>query len=106
IEDFRILIGEEYVRRQFSHHVDLEAVPALDEPGLAQHRDDALALLGRAAERHHHGEVLEPELLAHALDRAQFEQESLFILWMVIARGAAPADHRIFFRRLELPSAQ
>ncbi len=106
VEDACVLIGEEDVGRQFRHHVHFQPVAPLHEAALAQDLDDLAPFVGSPAERHHQFEVREPELLAHPLHRAQFEHEAFLVLGVVIARGAAPAEHGVFFRRLELPSAQ
>lgn len=49
----------------------------------------------------HDDDILESHLLPHAADGAAFEREPLPVARRIIAGGAAKAEHRIFFLRLD-----
>ena len=98
-------LGEEDVRGDLGHDVDLEPVLAAHEPSLLHRLEHALALLGRAAEGDHQLEVGQAEDLAHALDGRALEQEPLLVVGMVVAARAPPAEHRVLLARLEARAA-
>ena len=62
-------------------------------------------LLDRAHERHHDLDVVEAEVLAHALQRPAFQLEAGAERRIDVARGAAEAQHRVFLVRLVLRAA-
>ena len=101
VEDLRELIREQHVRWDLRHHIHLEAVLTLHQAVLREHADDLPPLLGGAAERDHHLEVGEPHRLPDSTHRLELEHEALFVLVVVVAARAPPADHRVLFRGLE-----
>ena len=74
---------------------------------MAGHRvEDPLRLVDAPAERHHDADVGQAHVLAHAPQRRAFEREAGGIGRVRIARGAAEAEHRVFFLRLEALAAE
>ena len=106
VEEF---IGEYRVRGYFAHHDDLRRVFFL-RGGLCEevrvearirHRREYLpALIERPAEGHHRYHVGEPHLFADFPHGAAFERERVLEFRIVVARSAAPAEHRVFLLRL------
>ena len=66
---------------------------------------DAARFFHRPAERDHDLDVGESHLVAHPLQRAAFQREPFAESFVVVARGAAESDHRIFLIRLESRAA-
>jgi hypothetical protein len=72
-------LGEDHVRGDLAHHVDLQAVLAALEPVLAPSPRARGRPLRRAAERDHHDDVVEAHLLAQLADRAAFQREAVAV---------------------------
>ncbi len=64
------LVGEDDVGRDLTHHVDLQAVLAPNQAVLRHHGQHLVRFLRGAAERDHHDDVAEPELLADPFEGA------------------------------------
>ena len=83
-----------------SHPLDLEPAPARARPC------SAITARTRSAswafgERHHDDHVGKADLLARLADGAALEGKAVAVAGVVIARGAAEAEHQVLFPRLE-----
>src|SRR3989344_5234691 len=106
VEYFEELFGKNRVGGNLAHHDDLEPVFAALEAAFRHHLQDFPPLVERAAERHHRDDVHETHLFAYLPHRAAFEEKCLLEFRVVIARSAAPAEHRILLDRLKELAAQ
>lgn len=69
------LVGQNGVRRHFTHHHQLQAVFAALEAILTKHAHHALRLTQRTHERHHDLDVRQAHLVTHALQCTAFHLE-------------------------------
>ena len=95
------LLGEDHVGRDLAHHVDLQAVLAPDQAVLRHDGQHPVRFLRGPAERDHHDDVAEAELLPDPLEGHALEGEALAVALVVVAGGAAEAEHRVLLRLLE-----
>lgn len=102
---FGEIFREEYVRRDFAHHENLQAVFTPVQPVFREHLVHPAGLVQRADKRDHHHNVVETDLFASSLDRAALQGKSVAIIVAIVARGSAKTEHRVFFFRLELGAA-
>ena len=75
----------------------LKPVLALRQFHLAHNLHHARAFFRRAAKGHHHVHILESVVAAHLFDGLTFQPKGRRKLRIGVARGAAPAEHGIFF---------
>ena len=66
---------------------------------------DKISLFDGAAERDHRNDVGEAESFAGFLEGETLEGEGFLVFFMGVAGGAAESEHRIFFVRLKIRSA-
>src|SRR5690606_23205232 len=88
------------VRRHLAHHDDLQAVLAALQAVAGQFLDDGAALVQGADEGDHDPAVLQAHFLADLAHRLALQGEAVAEFRVDVPRGAAEADHRIFFVRL------
>jgi hypothetical protein len=100
VEVLEELLGQQGVGGDLAHHDELELVFAALEAVLGQQVDHALGFVEVAHEGHHHLHVGEAQLVAHLLHGGAFEFEAVAEAVGDVARGAAEAEHRVFFFRL------
>ena len=106
IEAFGERLGHDHIAGQFAHHVHLQSVPTAHQTLLRHQGQHLVPLLGGAAEGHHRDRVGESHHLAHPLEGLAFQGEGGREGGGGVARGAAPAQHRILLDRLEGRSAE
>ena len=70
-------IREQRVRRDLAHHDDPQSVRAALEPVLRQERHHLFGLAEGAHEGDHHLDVGQPHVVAHALERAALQLETI-----------------------------
>ncbi len=88
-----------------AHDEDLQPVLAALQPVARHGRDHPPRLILAADERHHDLEIGEAHLLAHAAQGGALKSETGGVGRMVVARGPAEAQHRVFFLGLEARAA-
>src|SRR3989344_4424929 len=106
VEYFEELLGKNRVGGNLAHHHYRKTVLSPLEASLGHHFEHLPPLFERAAERHHRDDVHETHLFAYLPHRAAFEEKCLLEFRVVIARSAAPAEHRILLDRLKELAAQ
>ena len=105
VEVFEELVGKKRIARDFAHHVEAKAVHAALEAVAFHDFRHAAGFINRTHERNHEFDVREAHFIAHELHRAAFHREAFGKLVGDVARGAAEAEHRIFFNRFVVGAA-
>ena len=105
VEVFEELVGKKRIARDFAHHVEAKAVHAALEAVAFHDFRHAAGFINRTHERNHEFDVREAHFIAHELHRAAFHREAFGKLVGDVARGAAEAEHRIFFHGFVVDAA-
>src|SRR3569832_1549420 len=105
VEEVEELVGEQGIRGYLAHHVYLEIALAAFETVFRHRVQHRARLLHAAHERDHQRDVGQAHGLAHLLHRRALHREAVGEALRRITRGAAKADHGIFFARLVFRAA-
>ena len=99
------LLGQDRVARHFAHHDQLQAPRAALQAVFGEQFNHGFGLSRRAHERYHDPDIVQAHLLARIAQGPAFEFKTGLEFGREIARGAAIADHGVFFVRLVMLAA-